>query len=144
KKMSRSLRSGGDGGRSPRKPDAKRKRDSAQPQDRAQPSRKGVAHDPSFKTHSEMVQCERPPRPLLKWRLRDIFFRSRPPLLHEEGSCQNNSPDSRATIIIVSWDGKHLLAECLPAVLEAVTHEGGNHEILVVDNGSTDGSVEFI
>lgn len=52
--------------------------------------------------------------------------------------------DSNATIIIVSWDGKHLLAESLPAVLEAVKHEGGKHQILVVDNGSSDGSVEFI
>jgi O-antigen biosynthesis protein len=50
----------------------------------------------------------------------------------------------RATIIIVNWDGRHLLAECLPAVIEAVRCEGGIHEILVVDNGSTDGSVEFI
>ena len=53
------------------------------------------------------------------------------------------SPRS-STIIIVSWDGKHLLDECLPAVLEAVRFDGGNHEILVVDNGSTDGSAEFV
>jgi O-antigen biosynthesis protein len=52
--------------------------------------------------------------------------------------------DFRATIVIVNWDGRHLLAECLPAVAEAVRYEGGDHEILVVDNGSTDGSVEFI
>src|SRR5215831_16130874 len=51
-------------------------------------------------------------------------------------------PDTgKATIIIVSWNGKHLLEECLPSVVEA-THP--NHDILVVDNGSTDGSVEFI
>jgi len=43
-----------------------------------------------------------------------------------------------------NWDGKHLLEECLPAVLEAVRFEGGNHEVLVVDNGSTDGSLEFV
>ena len=44
----------------------------------------------------------------------------------------------------MNWDGKHLLAECLPAVLEAVQHDGRSHDILVVDNGSTDGSVEFV
>ena len=54
-------------------------------------------------------------------------------------------PDSsRTTIIIVNWDGKHLLADCLPAVIEAARHDGRNHEILLVDNGSTDGSVEFV
>jgi GT2 family glycosyltransferase len=51
---------------------------------------------------------------------------------------------SKTTIIIVNWDGKHLLAECLPAVIDAVKHDGRIHDILVVDNGSTDGSVEFI
>jgi GT2 family glycosyltransferase len=50
----------------------------------------------------------------------------------------------RCTIVIVSWDGKHLLAECLPSVVEAVQHDGGDHGILVVDNGSTDDSVEFL
>jgi O-antigen biosynthesis protein len=55
----------------------------------------------------------------------------------EEGSRPNT------TIVIVNWDGKHLLAECLPSVIEAVNYAGGNHEILVVDNGSTDGSVKF-
>ena len=51
---------------------------------------------------------------------------------------------TKATILIVNWDGRHLLAECLPSVIEAVQYAGGCHEILVVDNGSTDGSVEFI
>jgi len=49
-----------------------------------------------------------------------------------------------ATIVIVNFDGKHLLAECLPAVIEAVKCAGGNHEILVVDNGSADGSTQFV
>jgi GT2 family glycosyltransferase len=44
----------------------------------------------------------------------------------------------------VNWDGKHLLAESLPSVVQAVRQDGGNHKILVVDNGSTDGSAEFI
>jgi len=53
------------------------------------------------------------------------------------------SPRS-STILIVNWDGRHLLEECLPAVLQAVKCEGGKHEVLVVDNGSTDGSVDFV
>ena len=44
----------------------------------------------------------------------------------------------------MNWDGKHLLAECLPSVLDAVRYAGGQHEILVVDNGSKDGSVGFV
>ncbi len=54
-------------------------------------------------------------------------------------------PESlNATIIIANWDGKHLLAECLPSVIEAIKYDGCNHDILVVDNGSTDGSVDFV
>src|SRR5215813_4050531 len=51
---------------------------------------------------------------------------------------------AKATILIVNWDGRHLLAECLPSVIEAVQYADGCHEILVVDNGSTDGSVEYL
>ena len=53
-------------------------------------------------------------------------------------------PRRSATIQILNWDGKHLLEECLPYVLEAVRFDGGDHEVLVVDNGSTDGSVDFV
>ena len=49
-----------------------------------------------------------------------------------------------ATVIIVSWDGKHLLSECLPSVIESIKCAGGSHQILVVDNGSTDGSAQYI
>src|SRR5256712_8570596 len=59
------------------------------------------------------------------------------PLLCEEGNVV-------ATIVILNFDGKHLLAECLPAVIEAVKYAGGKHEILVVDNGSADGSAQFV
>jgi GT2 family glycosyltransferase len=57
-------------------------------------------------------------------------------------STSPNGPS--ATIIVVNWDGKHLLADCLPAVVEAVRQDGRNHDIVVVDNGSTDGSVDFV
>ncbi len=48
------------------------------------------------------------------------------------------------TIQILNWDGKHLLAECLPSVLQAVGEAGGEHRVVVVDNGSSDGSVQFV
>jgi GT2 family glycosyltransferase len=54
-------------------------------------------------------------------------------------------PDlSRASIIVLNWEGRHLLEEFLPSVVEAVKHDGRDHEIMVVDNGSRDGSVEFL
>ncbi len=49
-----------------------------------------------------------------------------------------------ATIIVLNWNGRALLEECLPSVIAAVEHDGGEHEILVVDNGSTDDSREFL
>ena len=55
---------------------------------------------------------------------------------------------SSVTIQILNWDGRHLMSECLPAVVDAVKRQsllsGHRHEILVVDNGSTDGSVEYL
>ena len=68
-----------------------------------------------------------------------------PLCLRRRRNGETTKPDStKTTIVIVNWDGKHLLAESLPAVLNAVECDGGKHDILVVDNGSTDGSVEFI
>lgn len=49
-----------------------------------------------------------------------------------------------ASIVILNWNGKDLLAQELPSVINAVRADGRRHEILVVDNGSTDGSVEFV
>ena len=49
-----------------------------------------------------------------------------------------------ASIVILNWNGKDLLAEGIPSVLEAVRVDGMDHEVLVVDNGSVDGSVEFL
>lgn len=48
------------------------------------------------------------------------------------------------SIIILNWNGKDLLAQGLPSVLAAVEFAGGECEIIVADNGSNDGSVEFI
>jgi GT2 family glycosyltransferase len=51
------------------------------------------------------------------------------------------SPNTASvTIQILNWDGKHLLEEFLPSVVSAAS----GHDILVVDNGSTDGSLDFL
>ncbi len=52
--------------------------------------------------------------------------------------------DLKASIIIPSWNGKDLLALCLPALHKALAVSGGGHEIIVVDNGSDDGSAAYI
>ncbi len=49
-----------------------------------------------------------------------------------------------ASIIILNWNGRDLLEEGIPSVLEAVHSDGRSHEVVVVDNGSTDGSVELL
>jgi len=52
------------------------------------------------------------------------------------------------TVQILNWDGLHLLKECLPSVVDAVrqysNRTGGSHEVVVVDNGSRDGSIDFL
>src|SRR5260370_39495258 len=47
------------------------------------------------------------------------------------------------SIVIPNWNGRDLLARYLPYVEAAVAGDPA-HEILVVDNGSTDGSVEVL
>ncbi len=47
----------------------------------------------------------------------------------------------RASIIIVNWNGKHLLGECLDSVF-AQSFE--DFEVILVDNASTDGSAELV
>lgn len=47
----------------------------------------------------------------------------------------------RASIIIVSYNGRRFLGKCLASVLQ---QNYPNYEVLVVDNASSDGSVEFV
>ncbi|HTP87822.1 MAG TPA: glycosyltransferase, partial [Bryobacteraceae bacterium] len=46
---------------------------------------------------------------------------------------------TKASIVIPNWNGRELLARYLPSVLAA-----GADEVIVVDNGSSDGSPEFL
>jgi len=45
------------------------------------------------------------------------------------------------SIVIVNWDGKRHLEHCLPSVLKQTY---ANYEVIVVDNGSNDGSGEYV
>ena len=47
---------------------------------------------------------------------------------------------ARAAVVIPSWNGAHFLGECLRSLISQ-THPG---EVIVVDNGSTDGTAELV
>src|SRR5579864_3565451 len=52
-------------------------------------------------------------------------------------------PDARAaSVVIPNWNGRDLLENYLPSVIAAMAGSS-EHEIIVVDNGSEDGSVPF-
>ena len=48
-----------------------------------------------------------------------------------------------ASVVIPNWNGRDLLERYLPSVVQACAGNPGN-EIIVVDNGSPDGSAEFV
>src|SRR6266850_7410265 len=48
------------------------------------------------------------------------------------------------SIIILNWNGRDLLAQGLPSVFAAVNFADFDVEVIVVDNGSTDGSADFV
>jgi len=50
------------------------------------------------------------------------------------------APSLRASVVIPNWNGKDLLEKYLPSVVEAMA----GHEVIVVDNGSEDGSAAFV
>jgi GT2 family glycosyltransferase len=56
----------------------------------------------------------------------------------------NRAPDTRsATVVIPNWNGRDLLERYLPSVVAAMAGHPAN-EILVVDNGSSDGSADYV
>jgi O-antigen biosynthesis protein len=48
-----------------------------------------------------------------------------------------------ASVVIPNWNGRDLLEKYIPSIVEALASHPDN-EIVVVDNGSEDGSVEFL
>jgi len=58
-------------------------------------------------------------------------------------TAQAKRPTPRASVVIPNWNGRDLLEKYLPSVVEALSGNSGN-EIIVVDNGSTDGSADFV
>src|ERR1700722_4354486 len=66
------------------------------------------------------------------------FLRKRAPL--PSGS---KPATTAATIVIPNWNGRDLLEKYLPSVIAAI-EDFADSEIIVVDNGSEDGSAEFV
>jgi len=65
-----------------------------------------------------------------------LFGKRRPP--------SNTRPDhAAASVVIPNWNGRDLLEKYLPSVVQALAGNAGN-EIIVVENGSTDGSAEYV
>lgn len=53
----------------------------------------------------------------------------------------NSKPTSRTIVVVLNWNSHEMTAECIRSLLAM---GGTAFEILVVDNGSTDGSVELL
>ena len=65
-----------------------------------------------------------------------LLGRGRPP--------GNTKPKTHAaSIVIPNWNGRDLLAKYLPSVVASIAQHPGS-EIVVVDNGSSDGSADFV
>lgn len=48
----------------------------------------------------------------------------------------------RVTVLVLTWNGLDYTKKCVESILERSTYP--NYELLVVDNGSTDGTVEYL
>ena len=72
------------------------------------------------------------------------FLRWRSGASMKAPSPDQGAPHAICSIVILNWDGRHLLEESVPALERAVLFTGKNHEIIVVDNGSRDDSVDWL
>ncbi|MBI2022269.1 glycosyltransferase family 2 protein [Candidatus Daviesbacteria bacterium] len=54
---------------------------------------------------------------------------------------KGDATHTKVSVIIPNWNGKHLLKVCLPSLRKQMFK---NFEVVVVDNGSTDGSIYYI
>lgn len=50
----------------------------------------------------------------------------------------------KLSIVTVNYNGEDLLKKCMPSVISAADHTKESYEVIVVDDGSSDGSVQFL
>jgi GT2 family glycosyltransferase len=53
-------------------------------------------------------------------------------------------PRPQCSFVVLSWNSQAMLSESLPALWQELRVHGGDHEVIVLDNHSTDGSDEFV
>ncbi len=51
---------------------------------------------------------------------------------------------TKVAVVILNWNGKHFLEKFLPGVVETTKNQSSDYEVIIADNGSTDGSIEFL
>lgn len=66
-----------------------------------------------------------------------VWLSRRPPVDHAP-------PTRNASIVVLNWNGLHFLRELMPSLRTAVANCPGDHEVIVVDNGSDDGSADWL
>lgn len=54
------------------------------------------------------------------------------------------APTRNASIVVLNWNGLGFLRELMPSLQTAVARCPGDHEVIVVDNGSADGSAAWL
>lgn len=70
----------------------------------------------------------------------DLLWR----LVGKRRPLQDTQPNNRsASVVIPNWNGRDLLERYLPSVIAAMRRHEGN-EVIIVDNGSTDGSAQYV
>jgi GT2 family glycosyltransferase len=81
---------------------------------------------------------------LAKERLRSLS--SAPPARYSSNVQAADSANLKLTVVIPSYNGRDLLAECLPALQRAVDQAGftDRTEIIVVDDASSDDTVDWL
>ena len=73
----------------------------------------------------------------------DLLARVRRRPIQPAASRTPQAPPESASVVIPNWNGRDLLEKYLPSVIQAMSGHPEN-EIIVVDNGSSDGSAEFV
>ncbi|WP_314100532.1 glycosyltransferase family 2 protein [uncultured Frigoribacterium sp.] len=54
------------------------------------------------------------------------------------------SPPLRVATVVVTWNGRDRLGSCVRSLVDQKVPDGWEHQVVVVDNGSVDGSADWV